>query len=86
MQNINFGQALEALKQGSKVARNGWTALKWVRHINFVTDNEFTIMEHNPCEGTVVPTFAKLSSNNELELGWRPSTSDMLAEDWCIVN
>lgn len=84
--NMGFDFAILSLKNGKKLARKSWKALKWVRRIDFSNDKEFSVIEHNPCEGTVMPTFAKLGITYELELGWRPSVADMMAEGWYVVN
>lgn len=72
---MNFGQALELLKEGKKVARAGWNGKGL--YVSFVKgkDHEHAIIE---------PFFVinnKLNSFNT----WVPSISDVLAEDWSVV-
>lgn len=86
---MNFGQAIEALKEGKRVARAGWNGkgmfLFLVPGSNFIVNREpllsimgegaqITYRPHidmKDAEGKVVP--------------WLASQTDMLAEDWQIV-
>lgn len=72
---MNFGEALEKLKAGSKVARSGWNGKGL--HVEYCKgkDHEHAIIE---------PFFViknKLNSFNT----WVPSVSDCLADDWEVV-
>lgn len=93
MSNLNFGQAIEALKEGKKVARKGWngkgmylwllpsTSVKreWVKDPMLLS--VFGDRDELPCLGSV----RMLTATGEVLTGWLASTIDMLAEDWCIV-
>lgn len=86
---VNFGSAIEALKEGKRVARAGWNGkgmfLFLVAGSNFIVNREplLSIMgegaqvtyrvhiDMKDAEGKVVP--------------WLASQTDMLAEDWQIV-
>ena len=86
---MNFGNAIEALKEGKRVARAGWNGkgmfLFLVPGSNFIVNREpllsiigegaqITYRPHidmKDAEGKVVP--------------WLASQTDMLAEDWQIV-
>ena len=86
---MNFGNAIEALKEGKRVARAGWNGkgmfLFLVPGSNFIVNREpllsimgegaqITYRPHidmKDAEGKVVP--------------WLASQTDMLAEDWAIV-
>jgi hypothetical protein len=63
--NMTFGQALEALKYGKKVARYGWNG----KNMRVILIDDAVEIE---CD----------DNDNEVEL----SVSDLLAEDWFIVN
>ena len=91
MQNLNFGQALEALKQGSKVARNGWNGKgMW---LYLVPGSEFQVAEGRPL-AKHLPVGENVTYNAHIDMkaadgshfAWNPNQLDMLAEDWCIVN
>jgi hypothetical protein len=75
---MNFGQAVEALKDGQKVAREGWNGkgmwLKLIKAGNAV----FMGYEMQDCIGMK-------TANNEMQPGWLASQADILAEDWAVV-
>lgn len=83
---MNFGQALEALKQGKKVARTGWNGkcqyIELATRISYVNaKDEVVNAEHNAI-GNAAIAFVGTSG---VQLGWLASQADMLAEDWTIV-
>lgn len=89
---MNFGQAVERLKEGRKVAREGWNGKgQWV-----------VLMPASFLESSVVngrtskhlgegvdldsqPYFALYTAQGKWQPGWVPSTSDVLAEDWQVA-
>lgn len=86
---MNFGQAIEALKEGKRVAREGWNGkgmfLFLVAGSNFVVNREplLSIMG----EGTMV-TYRPHIDMKDAEgkvVPWLASQTDMLAEDWAEV-
>lgn len=83
---MNFGQAIEALKLGKKVARAGWNGKGlWVRRIDLYSDAEFQVREINPCVGTFMPFFVIYNPGDGKLNTWVASVSDTQAEDWSIV-
>jgi Protein of unknown function (DUF2829). len=72
---MNFGQALKKLKEGKKVARNGWNGKGMYIQLHKGTD-----FEHAIIEPFLVIKNVKNSFNT-----WVPSISDLLAEDWEVV-
>ena len=72
---MNFGQALEALKLGSKVTRNGWNGKGMYVQYNKAIDFEHSILE---------PFLTIKNVRNSFDT-WVPSVSDLMAEDWVIV-
>lgn len=92
MANMNFGQALEALKAGKKVARSGWNGKKmWLiltpgRTINDIEPNSF----YDKCkfEPPVVINghIDMKAADGSMVVGWLASQTDMLSDDWEIVN
>ncbi len=98
MENLNFGDALVALKLGKKVARKGWNGKGLFVFMQVPAEiGEFVIPNMQSLPQSVKDEFAKrggyISYSNQLALvnpnnninGWSPSTSDALAEDWMIV-
>jgi hypothetical protein len=83
---MNFGQALEALKEGKKVQRNGWNGkgqyIELATNISYVNaGNEIVNCEHEAI-GNKAIAFVGTSG---VQMGWLASQADMLAEDWRIV-
>lgn len=87
---MNFGQALEALKEGKRVSRAGWNGknmfLFLVAGSNFVVNREplLSIMG----EGAMV-TYRPHIDMKDAEgkvVPWLASQTDLLAEDWGIVS
>lgn len=96
--NLNFGQALEALKLGARIARSGWNGKgMWLclsgplegRTINapsFWSDHCRAYAEANGGMATVLPCINMKTATGEILMGWLASQTDMLAEDWCILD
>ncbi|WP_276914098.1 DUF2829 domain-containing protein [Aneurinibacillus aneurinilyticus] len=84
---MNFGQAIEALKQGKQVAREGWNGKGMFLYL--IRGNELAAaLKYGFGEYHGEPTFTDLvvmkTTDNKLA-GWLASQTDMLAEDWVIV-
>lgn len=86
---MNFGQALEALKQGGKVARAGWNGKG--QFVYMVPANSYPVntaaAKSYFGENSLVPYRAYLAlktAQNDVAT-WTPSVSDVLAEDWEII-
>ncbi len=69
---MNFGQALEALKQDKKVYRSGWDDVMW---LELDVPNLFNIM-------TIPYIYIEYISGTRYP--WTPSQTDLFAEDWII--
>jgi hypothetical protein len=91
---MNFGEALEALKNGEKVARNGWNGkgmfIYLVRGTSIDKDflrNEASRMPIT--DNTDVAHFNAhidmKSADGSVVVGWLASQTDMLSEDWTLV-
>ena len=71
---LNFGHALEALKSGKKIARSGWNGKSmW---LNLQTPDEHSKM-------TLPYIYMFTACKNQVP--WFASQTDVLANDWCIV-
>ena len=85
---LNFGQAIEALKKGQRVAREGWNGANM--YLYYVPENSYpalTDVAKKDFPNGSVPYRAYLAlktAQNDIAT-WSPSTSDALAEDWLIV-
>lgn len=86
---MNFGQALVLLKAGKKVAREGWNGSGMFAYMvpaNAYPANTEAAKSH--FGDSLVPYrayFALKTAQNDIAT-WVPSGSDILAEDWVIVN
>jgi ABC-type ATPase with predicted acetyltransferase domain len=69
--NLTFGQAIEALKEGKRVARAGWG------------EGVSVVLSDTGCCGGVLNFFVTQSGGSWLP--WHPSPTDMLVEDWRVV-
>ncbi len=75
---MNFGEAFEAVKEGKKVARNGWNASgMWV-------DAQFPDEHSKMTHPYLVMHIPECEEGLRL-LPWQPAQVDIFAEDWSIV-
>lgn len=78
---LNFGTAIYELKQGNKVARAGWNGkgmwLMLIPKSHWETTRGLETLEGLPWIG--------MKTADEKFVPWLASQTDILAEDWCIV-
>lgn len=96
---MNFGQAIEALKLGKRVAREGWNGrgmflwlkpasiikAEWIKDpmlLDIVNDNGGEIL----ALGTISMYTTDSTGRKAILTGWLASQSDMLLEDWIILD
>jgi hypothetical protein len=90
---MNFGQAIEALKLGSKVAREGWNGKGMFIYLvrgSLVNELRGEAATHvgQPKEGDaqVINSHIEMkAADGSIVVGWFASQTDILAEDWVIV-
>ena len=86
---MNFGAALQALKNGQKVAREGWNGKGMFLFLvpgSVFKVNRAPLLGIYP-EGTEInyrPHIDMKTVDGEI-VPWVASQTDMLAEDWCVV-
>ena len=87
---MNFGKAIEELKNGKKVARTGWNGkgmylilIKGKCIHNAITECYGDGIAENTPE--VLDSIAMYTAQKQLVVGWLASQTDMLSEDWEIV-
>ena len=85
---MTFGEAIEALKKGEKVARSGWNGkgmfLCLAVEIDFRTPADLSCVQH--LEGDLTnDAIVMKTADDRFVVGWLASQTDMLAEDWEIV-
>ena len=95
--NLPFGEAIEALKQGKRVQREGWNG-KGMFLFLLPAGIVPTKAIHDPTLREVIEqeiggeTFEALGSirmftaDKKILTGWLASQTDMLAEDWIILD
>ncbi|MEM9579078.1 MAG: DUF2829 domain-containing protein [Pseudomonadota bacterium] len=83
---MNFGHALQALKDGHRVARAGWNGKgMWLRLIEpYDQGDQFSVTELPDMDGTLTAHPWMKTADGKL-VPWLCSLTDMMAEDWQIV-
>lgn len=83
--SMSFGHALEALKSGRRVSRAGWNGKgMWLRHVSAFSYDVGT----RTLGGTPTPNLLPWIGMKTADGGfvpWLASQTDMLAEDWCLL-
>ena len=80
--SLTFGEALEALKAGKKVARNGWNGKGMYLYL---ADGKLLTQEIGDGSYPFTDSVVMKTADNRYCIGWLASQTDMLAEDWHIV-
>lgn len=87
---MNFGQALSALKEGKRVVRDGWNGKGMFLFL--VPGSTFKVNRY-PLLG-IYPLDTKIEYQAHIDIRtaqgtivpWLASQSDVLAEDWEVLN
>lgn len=91
---MNFGEVIEALKKGHKVARQGWNGkgmFLWLKpaatiKAEWCKDPRLKVIaELSGGEIEALGTICMLTAQNQILSGWLASQTDMLSDDWMIV-
>lgn len=77
---MTFGEAIEYLKQGRRVARRGWNGKGMSLHLEDWVEGQldFSGRKYEPC-------IVMHTAQNKFQPGWLASQNDMLAEDWEVT-
>ncbi len=99
VENQNFGQAIDALKEGKRVARQGWNGKGMFIFKQVPSEiSEEIVPKMQSLPQAVKDEFAKRGGSirykNQLAMvypdntiyGWAASPSDVLENDWCILD
>jgi len=95
MENQTFGDAIEALKQGKRVTRQGWNGkgmylwllpaakvkAEWCREPHLKA-----MAEANGGEIECLASIRMMTADRKVLTGWLASQSDMIAEDWMTLD
>ncbi len=80
---MTFGHALELMNKGYKMARNGWNGKNM---FIFIADGkDLTRCMCSKGMPSCKDSICMLTADGEIVVGWLASQTDMLAEDWCVV-
>lgn len=91
---MTFGQAIELMKRGKKVARKGWNGkgmYLWLlpaANVNAEWCKEphlKELAERNGGEIGCLGSIRMKTADNKVLTGWLASQTDMLSEDWVVV-
>lgn len=96
---MNFGDAISALKQGKRVAREGWNGKGMFIYLNYGS-KEIPVNEGELVDGiksdlfyegdkdtvTRLPNINMKSASGSTVTGWLASQTDMLSEDWVVLD
>ena len=91
-EGMTFGGAIEALKQGYKVARKGWNGKgMWLclmpeLYLENEKVNGRTLKHIGDSDLDCRPYIVMWNASQQWQPGWNASQPDMLADDWEIVN
>ncbi len=94
---LNFGLALEALKQGRRIARRGWNGKGMFLFLltggtvpkTAIHDPKLREVIDSKTEGDTfeaLPTIRMWTADNKVLTGWLASQTDMLSDDWEILD
>jgi hypothetical protein len=82
---MTFGQAIDAMKSGRRVSRQGWNGKgMYLRLVRPYLDKAYTVTEVEPIDGTLLDYIGMKTATGGF-VPWLASQTDMLAEDWCLV-
>lgn len=88
---MNFGQALEALKNGLKVARKGWNGknmfLFLTKGRTIPNDKMRSFKHFEDLDNVTLSDHIDMrDAQGNYVSGWLASQTDMLSDDWIIVD
>lgn len=93
---MDFGDALRAMKSGHRISRLGWNGKDmWLSYSighpavpaeQFWSSHNQAFARGNGGVAKVLPCITMKTAQNEILMGWLASQSDMLANDWIILN
>lgn len=92
---MDFGKALNLLKEGHRVAREGWNGKgMWICLVpgiegagpDHLFGPQIAVAIKKGSKGvTICPRIDMLAADGSIVVGWLASQTDMLAEDWVQV-
>ena len=87
---LGFGAAIEAMKNGKRVAREGWNGkgmfLYYISADRYPAKTEIAKTIADDDGKVPYGAYVALKTVSGLVIPWTPNMLDMLAEDWVIVD
>lgn len=98
--NLTFGEALEAVKEGSLIGREGWNGkgMYVYQTVGNTVSKDFIpkfaslpqsvkdkLTERNT-DVVFNSSLTMFTATGEMQPGWLASQTDMLADDWCVLD
>jgi hypothetical protein len=92
---LTFGEAIAAIKEGKFIAREGWNGkgmYLWLMPATTVPaewckePHLKKLAEENGGKFDALGSIRMKTADNKVRTGWLASQTDILAEDWQIVN
>lgn len=80
---MDFGKALEKLKDGGKVRRKGWNGKGMFLFLAYGEDLTNCLFKEQ--EPKCIDSICMYTAQGTVCVGWLASQADMLAEDWEVV-
>lgn len=84
---MKFGEALEAVKAGKRIRRQGWNGknqyIELAQRISYLNPDGLFLYPNHAAMGNNALAFVGTSG---IQVGWLASQADMLAEDWMEVD
>ena len=83
---MNFGEAIIAVKEGKRIAREGWNGknqyVELATCISYKNTKDEIVNVNHDAIGNNALAFVGTSG---VQIGWLASQADMLAVDWKVV-
>lgn len=95
LETMSFGDAINALKAGAKVARKGWNGkgmFLWLKPAANVKSEWCKdpmlkkLADDNGGAIEALGTICMLTAQHQILTGWLASQTDILAEDWVVIS
>jgi hypothetical protein len=93
---MDFGDALRALKEGKRICRDGWNGKgMWLAYspgCEELPANQFwagpnrLFAVNRGGYAKVQPCITMKTAADEIQMGWLASQTDMLADDWRVLD
>ncbi len=86
VKNQKFGQAIEALRQGNKVFREGWNGKGLTIELQIPDQHSKMTLPYLFMNYPSLPASENAPQNHiDAKVPWLPSQTDILSEDWVIL-